>query len=1134
MVKMVFKLYHKCLMAGLCLVALSAAQNLTNEFVLGAFKGPYLTGTNGSTYNHDENIRRVQEYKAANMNLYCFDDEYATNYAAQLEAVNCASAVGGLKVQLWTNDITASNVMVPLKTHLDTIVARRFLSLWGPNDPSSTWWSTLTNRQRNTILSYQLTDEPTGASIQNTIQWINYLQPLDPKMIFHVNLIQRSQNYTQGLTWSSYINDYVKLFSSNSNCKLLSHDYYPLAIDGSFTPNFCTTTCLFEYYTHLKTYATICKETSYQKPFWVYPCSAPITSVASGAPDLDTRPLGMRYSAYAPLIYGCKGILWFTYDTQGGYHFPAAVNYANQNPGMTTGVNPSIYNEMKNINLRIKNMGPTLMNLDWDATVHGTSTDESTESGLPVITSSTPVVCNLECSDPLHIAIGILHGKNGLAGRNFLAVFNKSRNGSTLVPRIEVYGQVKAYRHLKTVDAWEWLPTTYNPSSNRSRIAVDVPSCEMELIRLEPSTTGLGAVCVARGYKHTLAIREDGSLYAWGDNSTGQLGLGNQTTYYTPQRVGTATNWVSVAAAGSTSAVGGFSVALNSKGEIWTWGANSLGQLGNGAYQDLRVPALVSGNWIAISAHALNVLAQASDGSLWGWGYNGDGQLGNGTTSNSNVPVAVYFGSQDWVHFDAGSNHSVGILLDGTLWCWGNNSHGENANLYNSYNLDPIQEYTYASDWLYASAGHDHTLGLKNNRTLYAWGSNQWGQLGTAATVGSTFNWFPTEINSVPDNWDKIGTSVGSSFGLKQDGTVWSWGPNSSGELGDGTTTNRSTATQEKTKASDWALLSTGYEYVAGAIKQNGLCYGWGANSVGEVGTGSTSTYITTPTQSIFCPKLPKVKILTPTANENFNKPAKDTLISEASGNINYVEYFNGSTSLGKTYSTSTPPYGIIQSNPAIGTYQIKAVAYDKMGSSYTSPVTTFTIGSLTIPTPVTSPSSVTLTTEGTLDWTHWGRTSATDYNHKNTTSQIGNFKKIGSGTVTTFTGTTTNFIWTDGVSTSPAVANSSSKNYVRVSGIGNGFRLTVQATNTARTLIVYLAVSKAQGQGVAYLSDKSAPFVCNNNSFTNSSVISYYKVTVNFTAASTGKTINFDWTMLNDLSGNNTGFVGLAAATLK
>jgi alpha-tubulin suppressor-like RCC1 family protein len=204
---------------------------------------------------------------------------------------------------------------------------------------------------------------------------------------------------------------------------------------------------------------------------------------------------------------------------------------------------------------------------------------------------------------------------------------------------------------------------------------------------------------ISAGDEHTLAIRKDGSLWAWGRDDFGQLGLGDTIERHTPTRVGTGINWVAVTA-GST-----YSLGLKADGSRWAWGLGSHGQLGLGTADNNPHPNPTRvGNdydWVTVSAGFEHALAVKADGSLYAWGSNYFGELGLEIPDSHILnPSKVVTGTK-WAAIDAGDWFSVGLKADGSFWAWGWNSHGQ-LGLGNTTNrFSPTKVWPHANPGLY-------------------------------------------------------------------------------------------------------------------------------------------------------------------------------------------------------------------------------------------------------------------------------------------------------------------------------------------------------------------------------------------------------------------------------------------------
>ncbi len=302
----------------------------------------------------------------------------------------------------------------------------------------------------------------------------------------------------------------------------------------------------------------------------------------------------------------------------------------------------------------------------------------------------------------------------------------------------------------------------------------------------QQAVTHWGAV--AAGYRHNLAIFNSlpPSLYTWGFNGQGQLGLGDTENRSSPVQHDLAL---------SALAAGDHSLAIRSDNRLLAWGPNSCGQLGLGDTTDRHSPTEVgdNSNWRGVAAGFCHSLALNREdflrgATLWAWGLNTSGQLGLGDTDDRHSPVQVGTAS-DWVSVAAGYCHSIALRSDGTLWAWGSNNHGQLGLGDTDDRLSPVQVGS-ANDWFAVAAGLEHCLALRFDGTLWAWGSNGNGQLGLGNTTDSHF---PLRIETASD-WAAVGTGHDHGLALRSDGALSAWGRNSNGQLGLGDTEDRSSA----------------------------------------------------------------------------------------------------------------------------------------------------------------------------------------------------------------------------------------------------------------------------------------------------------------------------------------------------
>jgi alpha-tubulin suppressor-like RCC1 family protein len=334
---------------------------------------------------------------------------------------------------------------------------------------------------------------------------------------------------------------------------------------------------------------------------------------------------------------------------------------------------------------------------------------------------------------------------------------------------------------------------------------------------------------VAAGEYHTVALRADGSLWAWGWNLYGQLGDGTGTARPAPVRIGTDSTWTSVAAGGS------HTLALQADGSLWAWGDNEYGQLGDGTQVNryAAVPAGAVGRApIVVVAGYYHSLAAAPDGSLWAWGANTQGQLGDGTTTDRHTPVRIGTATT-WTAVAAGYTHTVGLQADGSLWAWGGNYYGQLGDGTLTDRHAPVRIGT-ATTWTAVAAGRYHTVALQADGSLWAWGDNAYGQLGGTTTAGHT----PVRIGTTR-TWTAVAAGYLHTVALQADGSLWAWGRNGFGQLGDGTTTDRHTPVRIGTTRT-WTAVAAGFWHTV-ARQADGSLWAWGLNVSGQLGDGTTT-----------------------------------------------------------------------------------------------------------------------------------------------------------------------------------------------------------------------------------------------------------------------------------------------------
>ena len=350
------------------------------------------------------------------------------------------------------------------------------------------------------------------------------------------------------------------------------------------------------------------------------------------------------------------------------------------------------------------------------------------------------------------------------------------------------------------------------------------------LARAPAAVLGIANVIqVSSGYYHVVALRGDGTVWAWGANSLGQLGDATTTNRSTPAPVQGLVDVIEI------SAGNGFTLALKRDGTVWSWGENYRGQLGYEESQrvPLRVPGLPFIRHIA--AGGGHGLALSDEGIVWGWGGNDMGQLGDGTTTELYTgrfvarPVVQL---ANVAAISAGSQWSVAATVNGLVYAWGGAADpGLLGSATVARSSVPIL-VVGLSGVTALSAGEDHTLALLNDRTVMAWGGGYSGQLGDGQHSPS-----PTPVRVLGlANVERIETGVYFSVARTSDGSVWAWGDNTYGGIGDGTTETRNVPQRVASIPAIDAISAGGYH--AFGVAGDGRVYAWGANDFGELGDG--------------------------------------------------------------------------------------------------------------------------------------------------------------------------------------------------------------------------------------------------------------------------------------------------------
>jgi alpha-tubulin suppressor-like RCC1 family protein len=324
-----------------------------------------------------------------------------------------------------------------------------------------------------------------------------------------------------------------------------------------------------------------------------------------------------------------------------------------------------------------------------------------------------------------------------------------------------------------------------------------------------------------------------GNLWGWGSNSYGQLGDDTIDNKSSPvQTVAGGTNWKSVS--GGTS----YTAAIKTDGTLWSWGVNSFGQLGDDTitHRSSPVQTIAGGtNWKSVSGGSYHTAAIKTDGTLWVWGHNQYGQLGDDTITHRSSPVQTIAGGTNWKLVSSGGSHTAAIKTDGTLWGWGHNDYGQLGDNTITHRSSPVQTIAGGTNWKLVSSGGSHTAAIKTDGTLWSWGDNYFGQLGDNTR---TDKFSPVQTIAGGTNWKSVSGGLSHTAAIKTDGTLWSWGYNQNGRLGDYTRTSRSSPVQTIAGGTNWKSVSCGNTTTA-AIKTDGTLWVWGYNGQYQLGNNT-------------------------------------------------------------------------------------------------------------------------------------------------------------------------------------------------------------------------------------------------------------------------------------------------------
>jgi alpha-tubulin suppressor-like RCC1 family protein len=324
------------------------------------------------------------------------------------------------------------------------------------------------------------------------------------------------------------------------------------------------------------------------------------------------------------------------------------------------------------------------------------------------------------------------------------------------------------------------------------------------------------------------------SIWAWGDNGSGRLGDGTTVTKSSPVSAVGFTDWCQVSAGGANV------LAVRTNGTAWAWGSNGSGRLGDNTTVSRSSPVSVVGgftDWCKVSGGTNHSLGLRQNGTLWAWGYNGSGGLGTNNTTSSSSPVSVVGGFTDWCQLWAGNKNSFGIRTNGVLYAWGYNNYGRLGTGDTSNFSSPVSVVGGFTDWCFVH-NCNHTLAVRTNGTAWAWGCGYHGQLGNGLwgySFARNCHSSPVSVVGGFTDWCQVAGGTRHSIGLRSNGTVYTWGCNARGQLGTNNTTSRNSPGTIVGGFTDWCQITAGYQTQM-ALRTNGTIWSWGYANQGVLG----------------------------------------------------------------------------------------------------------------------------------------------------------------------------------------------------------------------------------------------------------------------------------------------------------
>ena len=380
----------------------------------------------------------------------------------------------------------------------------------------------------------------------------------------------------------------------------------------------------------------------------------------------------------------------------------------------------------------------------------------------------------------------------------------------------------------KNGQIWCWGANFYGGLGNNSTTAKCTP------VSVQGSQKTFCQITSA--FYNVFGVDKNGQLWCWGFNDYGQLGINSVTAKCTPVSVQGANKTFCKISSQYYSILG-----LDKNGQVWGWGDNGYGQLGNSSIAIQRTPVSILGNkktFCQITIGRNFSVGVDKSGGVWGWGYNKFGQLGNNTTAYVGTPISIKGSKKTFCQITIGSQNASGIDKYGQVWGWGYNNKGQAGNnLSNQIIFTPISIQGVKKTFCQISVSYSYsTLGLDKNGQIWGWGYNNYGQLGINSLTAKCT---PVSIQGAKKTFCQISSGKGHSAGIDKNGQIWGWGYNSFGQVGCYSNLNKSTPVSILGAKKTFCQI-TAQQNTTISVDKNGQTWSWGYNPYGGLGDGTT------------------------------------------------------------------------------------------------------------------------------------------------------------------------------------------------------------------------------------------------------------------------------------------------------